>query len=180
MEDLPPMDVPGVEMLGAERYPEVLGVLRDGFETVREQFGITAANNPHYPVFWTVDDVPRAVSRPSLLLGIEVSRELAGCAFAGPSRRRSGCWELRHLAVAPQYRHLGLGARLVAAAARIAADDGAQLLRIGIVAENHTLSHWYHELGFVDVARGQVFEGLPFTVDHLELELGEGHKSTRR
>ncbi|PFG18202.1 ribosomal protein S18 acetylase RimI-like enzyme [Propionicimonas paludicola] len=160
-----------VVTLGASRYPEVLAVLRAGFDTVREQFGITAQNNPHYPVYWTVGDVARAVARPARLLGVEVDSRVAGCAFVGPSRRREGCWELRHLAVDPEHRHRGLGRLLVTEAAAHAAADGAEALRIGIVAENRRLSDWYHGLGFVDVSCGESYPPLPFTVDHLELPL---------
>lgn len=159
--------------LGSDRYGEVLAVLQAGFETVRETFGITRDNNPHYPVFWSIGDVAHAVSRPARLLGVEVDGVVAGCAFVGPSRRRAGCWELRHLAVAPQHRHLGLGRLLVQHAAAFAADDGATTLRIGIVAENLQLSQWYHELGFRAVSCRESYPPLPFTVDHLELPLAE-------
>lgn len=163
----------GIEVttVGSGRYSEVLQVLHAGFATVQDEFGITRENNPHYPVFWSLGDVARAVARPSRLLAVDVDSVLAGCAFLGPSRRRTGCWELRHLAVDPAYRHLGLGGLLVREAARLAAEDGAEVLRIGIVAENLRLASWYHRLGFRTVTSGESFPPLPFTVDHLELDL---------
>ncbi len=162
---------PDVIVVGSVRYAEVLHVLRSGFATVQDEFGITRENNPHYPVFWTLGDVARAVSRPSRLLAAQVDSAVAGCAFVGPSRRRAGCWELRHLAVSPEWRHLGLGELLVSEAARLAAADGAEVLRIGIVAENLRLATWYHRLGFQTVSSGESYPPLPFTVDHLELAL---------
>jgi len=164
---------PEVITVGSRRYSEALQVLRAGFGTVQEEFGITRENNPHYPVFWTLGDVARAVARPSRLLAAEVDSVLAGCVFVGPSRRRAGCWELRHLAVTPERRHLGLGELLVTEAARLAAADGAEALRIGIVAENLQLAAWYHRLGFQTVTSGESYPPLPFTVDHLELDLSQ-------
>lgn len=166
-----------VLVVGSSRYPEVLAVLHAGFESVREQFGITAENNPHYPVYWDLGDVARAVARPARLLGVELGSRIVGCAFAGPSRRRTRCWELRHLAVAPASRHLGVGEALVGAAAECAAEDGATTLRIGIIAENLRLADWYHQLGFQTVTAGESFPPLPFTVDHLELSIGDRDKS---
>lgn len=161
----------------SSRYAEVVAVLRAGFESVREQFGITAENNPHYPVYWEVGDVARAVARPAQLLGVEVDAALVGCAFAGPSRRREGCWELRHLAVIPEFRHRGIGEALIRAAVECAAADGADVLRIGIVAENLRLSQWYARLGFRVVSRGESYPPLPFTVDRLELPVGNSYMS---
>lgn len=163
--------VPPVFTVGPDRYPEVLHVLRAGFETVREQFGITRENDPDYPAYWTLGDVARAVARPSWLLGVELDSVIAGCAFVGPGRQRPGCWELRHLAVAPEHRGRGVGEALVRAAASCAAQDGAEALRIGIVAENLRLADWYHRLGFETVTSGERIPPLPFTVDRLELAL---------
>jgi len=172
-------DAAGLEILrpGSSRYPEVVAVLRAGFESVREQFGITAENNPHYPVYWEVGDVARAVARPAQLLGVEVDAALVGCAFAGPSRRRERCWELRHLAVIPEFRHRGIGEALIRAAVECAAADGADVLRIGIVAENLRLSQWYARLGFRVVSRGESYPPLPFTVDRLELPVSNSYMS---
>jgi ribosomal protein S18 acetylase RimI-like enzyme len=166
-----------VDSLGSGRYLEALAVLRAAFETVREQFGITRENNPHYPVYWGVGDVARAVSRPARLLGVELDSVLVGCAFVGPSTRREGCWELRHLAVVPEARHLGIGEALIRAATEGAVSDGAEVLRIGIVAENLPLAQWYRRLGFRTVSQGESYPPLPFTVDHLELPLRLSDKS---
>lgn len=179
MGDNPRPQPPVVLVVGPDRFPEVLAVVRAGFETVRAEFGITRENNPNYPAFWTLGDVSRAVARPALALGVETDQGLSGCAFLGPSLRRAGCWELRHLAVLPDQRHLGLGGRLVKAAASQAAAYGATALRIGIIAENRRLADWYHSLGFEDVSCAEVYPGLPFTVDHLELGLSEIDKSIK-
>ncbi len=162
---------PGVISIGPDRYAEALEVLHAGFGSVRELFGITVENDPHYPAFWSLGDVARAVGRPSWLLGIVRESTLAGCAFAGPSRHRVGCWELRHLAVVPAHGQRGLGEALVRAAAALAGQDGADVLRIGIVAENRRLAGWYHRLGFDTVSSGEEIPPLPFTIDRLELRL---------
>jgi ribosomal protein S18 acetylase RimI-like enzyme len=156
--------------LGPERYAECLDVLRRGFATVTTDFGITAENTPSNPAFWGEDVVAQVVAKGFSLYGVETDGRLVGCAFVGPSRE-PGRWSLRHLAVAPEARHRGIGEALVAEAVRRARTAGASVLRIGIVAENLRLAQWYHRLGFVTVDAGQQYPGLVFTVDHLELTL---------
>jgi diamine N-acetyltransferase len=156
--------------LGPDRYTECLDVLRRGFGTATTEFGITADNTPSNPAFWPETMVAGVVSKGFALFGLEIAGCLIGCAFVGPSRDPQ-VWSLRHLAVAPEARHLGHGELLVTEATRRARENGATRLRIGIVAENTPLSRWYHRLGFETVEAGAQYPGLVFTVDHLELAL---------
>lgn len=156
---------------GPDRYDECLQVLRDGFGTQVDEFGITPENDPDYPCFWPSGRIAVLVARPTVLLAVEQEGRIVGCCFVGPSRRDAGAWTLRHLAVAPASRHRGCGERLVTEAAARASAAGARLLRIGIIGENVRLSDWYHRLGFVTVDAGRHYGSLPFSVDHLELAL---------
>lgn len=159
--------------VGPERYGECLDVLREAFATEVAGYGITAANTPSNPAFWGPDAVASVVGKEFSLFAITRGDTIVGCAFAGASRSRPRTWELRHLAVTPGYRHLGLGAALVEEAAGRARAAGATVLRIGIVAENVRLSGWYRRLGFVSVG-AQRYPGMVFTVEHLELPLAVG------
>lgn len=153
-----------------ERYPECLAVLRSGFATEVADFGITRENTPSNPAFWGDTAVEAVVARGFGLFAIEEDGRIVGCAFAGPSRSRPDVWSLRHLAVDPATRHAGYGAALVAEGARRARAAGAELLTIGIVAENTRLSEWYRRLGFESIDKTQ-YPGLVFTVEHLRLAL---------
>lgn len=155
---------------GADRYPECLLVLREGFATEVADFGITRENTPSNPAFWGLGEVRAVVAKGFTLFAVADTEGIRGCAFAGPSRTRPGTWGLRHLAVSPAARHLGYGASLVAHAARRARADGAHTLAISIIGEDLRLSAWYRNLGFrsVDLVR---YPGLVFAVEHLELGL---------
>jgi ribosomal protein S18 acetylase RimI-like enzyme len=156
--------------IGADRYADCLDVLHRGFATATADFGITADNTPSNPAFWADDAVPAVVAKGYQLFGVELAGRILGCAFVGASRDPS-VWSLRHLAVAPEARHQGLGEALVFEAVRRARSGGGVRLRIGIVAENLRLADWYHRLGFVTVSAGNRYPGLVFTVDHLEFAL---------
>jgi len=162
---------PSVIDIPSARFPECLDVLHAAFGAEVADYGITAENTPSNPAFWDASVIPSLVGRGFELIGVEGDGRLLGCVFAGASRRRPGVWELRHLAVAPAGRHRGYGELLVAESARRARAAGAQTLRIGIVAENLRLAHWYARLGFVTTESRRQYAGLPFTVDHLELTL---------
>ena len=159
-----------MQELGPERYAECLDVLRRGFATATATYGITADNTPSNPAFWGDDVIPQVVAKGFTVFGVERDGQLAGCAFVGPSRDATR-WSLRHVAVVPEARHLGIGASLVAEAARRARQGGAQRLSIGIVAENTHLAAWDHRLGFETVDAGNRYPGLVFSVDHLDLAL---------
>jgi GNAT superfamily N-acetyltransferase len=153
------------------RYGECLAVLRAAFADVAAEFGLTAANTPSNPAFWTDADLERVIARGSQLFADDVDGRIVCCAFVGPSPSREGTWVLRHLAVVPDARHHGIGASLVGEASRRARAGGAAVLRIGIVADNRRLADWYLRLGFVTVESGRRYPGLVFAVDHLELSL---------
>ena len=120
--------------------------------------------------FWGETAIPAVTGRGFLLFAIEQDGRIVGCAFAGPSKSRPGVWSLRHLAVDPTTRHAGHGAALVAEGARRARSAGAEVLAIGIVAENSQLSQWYRRLGFESIDKTQ-YPGLVFTVERMRLLL---------
>lgn len=154
------------------RYPECLAVLQAGFATEVADFGITRENTPSNPAFWGETAITTVVGRGFELFGVEEDGRIVGCAFAGPSKSRSGVWSLRHLAVDPTTRHAGHGAALVAEGARRARAAGAEVLAIGIVAGNTRLSGWYRRLGFESIGKTQ-YPGLVFTVERMRLPLVE-------
>ena len=153
-----------------DRYAECLQVLRTGFATEVANFGITRENTPSNPAFWDDSAVAAVVGKGFDLFAMELDGRIVGCAFVGPSRSRPDEWSLRHLAVDPTTRHGGYGAALVAEGARRARAAGAELLAIGIVAENIRLSQWYRRLGFESIDK-TAYPGLVFTVERLRLDL---------
>jgi ribosomal protein S18 acetylase RimI-like enzyme len=153
-----------------DRYAECLEILQTGFATEAADYGITRENTPSNPAFWSDTAIPAVVGRGFELFAVEQDGRIVGCAFAGPSKSRPGAWSLRHLAVDPATRHAGHGAALVAEGARRARSAGAEVLAIGIVAENKRLSQWYRRLGFESHGTMQ-FDALVFTVERMSLAL---------
>ena len=78
--------------------------------------------------------------------------------------------ELSNLAVLPEYRHCGIGKKLLEHAYVSAKDQGCKLINIGIVEENKTLRKWYEENGAVHTGTKK-FDFFPFTCGYMEQEL---------
>lgn len=69
-------------------------------------------------------------------------------------------YELKKLAVHPNYRHLGYGMRLLTYARKIAADAHMSKFMLGMIEENPQLKCWYLTHGFVHTGTKH-FEHLP-------------------
>jgi ribosomal protein S18 acetylase RimI-like enzyme len=82
----------------------------------------------------------------------------------------NGECELNNLAVLPEHRHEGIGAKLLAHAFETAKEQGFTKVKIGIVEENQVLRKWYENFGFVHVGT-QKFEFFPFTCGYMEKSL---------
>ncbi|MDQ7992194.1 MAG: GNAT family N-acetyltransferase [Propionicimonas sp.] len=149
-----------------------LQVIRAGFATVAEELGFTAATHPRFPAYWSAERFARARGREGQLLVAEAGGVVVGCCFAGPGPDGDG-WVLNRLAVLPTARHRGIGAGLVRAAAGEAVRHRAGSLGLSIVAANHRLGRWYHELGFELVSTTRP-ETLPFDVAEYRLHLCRG------
>ena len=59
--------------------------------------------------------------------------------------------ELNNLSVLPDYRHQGIGEKLVRHAFDNAGELHCKKMNIGIVEENVILKQWYENLGFVHI-----------------------------
>ena len=75
--------------------------------------------------------------------------------------------ELKKLAVKPEYRHLGYGAKLLSFIRKTAAGFWAKKIKIGIIEENLILKEWYRANGFVHAGIKRI-NHVPFSVGFME------------
>ncbi len=74
--------------------------------------------------------------------------------------------ELNNLAVLPEYRHQGIGRKLLDHSYESARDCGCKLINIGIVEENRLLRKWYEQNGAVHTGTKK-FDFFPFTCGYM-------------
>jgi len=84
--------------------------------------------------------------------------------------RDGAVWYLEKLAVAPEWRHQGLGAALMTRAVAEVREQGGKSISIGIIADNIRLMRWYERFGFRRSGTRR-FASLPFLVCYMSLDL---------
>ena len=151
--------------------PACVGVIKQSFLNIAEQFGITAENSPRFTAF--------SVTAEKLLYQLETERRLMRACFSDNGEivgyysllfsDNREC-ELSNLCVLSQYRHCRIGSRLLRDAFENAAQKGCIKMKIGIVEENRILKKWYEEKGFVPVGTKK-FDFFKFTCGYMDKRL---------
>ena len=159
-----------IRKMSQGEIPECVQVIRESFKTVADEFGFTEENAPRFTAFatdgrrlWyqmTVEKRPMYVfTNRGKIIG-----------YYSISPMEDGCAELNNLAVLPEFRHNGIGAKLLADCFERARILGARKLKIGIVEENKVLRNWYEKHGFVHTGT-EKYDFFPFTCGYMEKEL---------
>jgi diamine N-acetyltransferase len=109
---------------------------------------------------WIRDDLARSVSYITFVRG----PTHIGCIGVEPLV--GSVVELKRLAVLPEHRRQGLGARLVHRGVEQARSAGATEVEVSVIADHLDLIRWYERLGFAQTVTRR-FSHLPFTVAYL-------------
>ncbi|MCI8306469.1 MAG: GNAT family N-acetyltransferase [Lachnospiraceae bacterium] len=128
---------------------ECVKLIRESFSTVAEEFGLTVDNSPRFTAFATTEE--------RLIWHLNVEQRPMYAFFCDGKivgyysllLQDNSEIELNNLCVHPDYRHKGIGEKLVKHAFDVARELGRNKMNIGIVEENILLRKWYEDLGFV-------------------------------
>lgn len=144
-------------------------VIRRGFATVAEDFGLTAENCATNGAFIQADRLIADKRKGNFMYVLTVNNEIAG--FMQLEKKSDEQYELEKITVLPAFRHHGYGKTLLDYAKDKAKKFGAKRLTIGIIEENAVLKDWYSQNGFKHTGTRQ-FTFLPFTVGFMEYAIG--------
>lgn len=158
-----------IRQICGDEIERCAAVLREGFGTVAESFGLTRQNCPTNAAFISAERLEADWHKGNLLFGMYEQGNLIG--FVQLEQKDDAVFELKNLTVLPAYRHLGSGEKLIKCAQEAAAERGGKKIIIGIIEENTVLKNWYLKHGFVHTGT-RVFEHLPFTVGFMHLDIG--------
>lgn len=143
-------------------------IITKSFRTVAVELGLTRDNCPTHTSFMPFDKLQKQFEEGRLMLCSEENGALAG--YCSLRDNGDGTCELENLAVLPEYRHLGIGRALVAAAECEAIRLGCNRIKIGIIEDNTRLKDWYADIGFLHTGTRK-FDHLPFTVGFMEKKI---------
>ena len=156
-----------IRYMSMEEIPKCVSVVRNAFLTVANELGFTQENAPRFTAFAT--DEGRfgyqfcKEKRPMFVYMI--GDKIVGyysLAFLNETDA-----ELNNLAVLPEYRHKGIGRKLLGDCFEKARESGRVKLKIGIVEENRVLRKWYENNGFEHTGTKK-FDFFPFTCGYME------------
>ncbi len=149
---------------------ECVSVIKNSFLTVATEFGFTAENAPRFTAFATTEQrlswQLNNEGRP--MYAYVLDKKIVGYYSLAPQENKE-C-ELNNLCVLPQFRHQGIGKKLLLHSFETAKNLGFSKMNIGIVEENQLLKKWYESFGFMHI-KAIKFDFFPFTCGYMERAL---------
>jgi len=155
-----------IRRMSIDEIPECVEVIRRSFQTVADEFGFTADNAPRFTAFAMDEERLRyrlCVERRPMYVYV-VGRKIVGYYSLAFSDTEA---ELGNLAVVPEWRHRGIGAKLLADATIRTYRRGLSRMKAAIVEENRVLRAWYEAYGFVQTGTVK-YDFFPFTCGYYE------------
>jgi diamine N-acetyltransferase len=159
-----------IKLMTLKDLEECAKVIRQGFSTVAKDFGLTKENCPTNGAFIEKERLIAEKEQGQLMYGMISDHQLIG--YMQLERNSEELYFLQKLVVLPDYRHLGLGTKLLDYAKELVKGWGGKRISIGIIEENTILKNWYIAYGFVPTGTRK-FEHLPFTVGFMELNVAD-------
>ena len=145
-------------------------IVRDSFITVADEFNLTPSNCPTNPAFIDPDHLLKLQADNRELYLVSYGGKPAGFVAIERSINEPGIFYIEKVCVLPEFRHLGMGTKIMGfAMERIKDREGTQA-SVAIIDENVQLKNWYKGLGF-EVTGIKKFDHLPFTVGFMKKKL---------
>ena len=150
-----------------EEISECVRVIRRSHQTVADEFGFTPENAPRYVAFatdenrltWHMDGEHR------LMFADDENGVIRG--YYSLLLKNDGECELGSLSVLPEYRHQGIGEKLLKHAMDTARQQHCKVINLGIVEENTVLRQWYERNGAVHTGT-EKYDFFPFTCGYMK------------
>ena len=146
-------------------------IIRTAFRTVADEFGITRENVPSNPAFITSDNLKGQITKDRSFYILFNQDSAAGTIAIEKSPNEKDLYIIEKVAILSEYRHQGLGKKLMNFAENQIKALGGNIVSVAIIYENLRLRSWYEQQGYVEHGRKK-FDHLPFTVSFLQKHLG--------
>lgn len=157
-----------IKEISKEDLYECTDVIKESFSSVAEEFNITEQNAPRYVAFsTTAKKLSDQYDNGRKMFAYFNSCKIVG--FYSLEFDGSEC-ELNNLCVLPDYRHKGIGDKLIEHSFNTAKDNNCTKMNISIVEENQLLKKWYIGYGFVPLYTKK-YDFFPFTCGYMRKEL---------
>lgn len=150
-----------------EDIKECVAVIVKSFMTVADEFGFTIDNAPRFTAFATTEErINWHLNGEQRPMYVYCEDDAIVGYYSLLIQDNSQC-ELNNVCVLSEYRHKGIGDKLLEHSFTTAKGLGCTKMNIGIVEENEILKKWYASYGFVHTGT-QKFDFFPFTCGYME------------
>jgi len=143
-------------------------VLNKAFITVAQKYNFTKENAPTFPAFINSDIIENQISNGLKMYGYKKDDQVIGC--AGYSYYKDKIYFIERLATLPEFRHLGIGKKLMQFVENEIKKIGGKIAEIHVVNKNNILREWYKGLNYVEIRIDEI-KTLPFNLCVMNKEL---------
>jgi len=137
----------------------VTDILNQAFMTVAIQFNFTKENAPRFPAFIDLNVIENSMNNGLKMFGYELNKQIVAC--VGYSHYKDQIYFIERLATLPEYRHLGIGKKLMKFAENKIRENNGKIIEIHVVDVNKTLIDWYKKLDFIGIRIDEI-KAVPF------------------
>ena len=152
-----------------EDVSAVLKVLNLSHGTIARDFNFTKEDNPTNNAFIDEKTLREQLKNGIALYGLKMDNRLVGCIAIEKSKREADTYYIEKVSVLPEFRHQGIGVRLMDFATDKIKNAGGKMISIALIDSNSKLKKWYLSQGFVETGFKD-FEHLPFRVCFMRKE----------
>ena len=150
--------------------PECVRVIRKSFQTVADELGFTRENAPRFTAFATTEErLTWQLDEERRLMYLDEEDGVI-CGYYSLRLNDDGTCELGNLSVLPEYRHRGIGGKLLQHSVETARKQNRGVMKLSIVEENTVLRKWYERNGAVHTGT-EKYDFFPFTCGNMMIRL---------
>jgi len=148
-------------------FQELAQLLNDSFGTVAVDFGLTIENCPTNSAFITSEELKSQLTENREFYAFHNEIAFIGFIAIERSLREAGTYYIEKVAVHPNFRHEGIGEKLMLYAESRIEKLGGSRISIALIDSNVQLKKWYLKQGFT-ITETKIYEHLPFDVCFME------------
>jgi ribosomal protein S18 acetylase RimI-like enzyme len=134
-------------------------ILNRAFMTVALEYNLTKENAPRHPAFLDPKAIEAQLHKGLKMYGYVVNDKTVGCVGYWCDNDKN--YYIERLATLPEYRHLGIGKKLMEFVENKMAVNGGKTIEIHVLDKNILLIEWYKKLGYAEI-RIDELKHLPF------------------
>jgi diamine N-acetyltransferase len=146
----------------------ITDILNKAFTTVAKQYNFTKENAPTFPAFINYDRIENSLNNGLKMFGYKNDNQIIG--IVGYSFYKDKIYFIERLATLPEFRHSGIGKKLMQFVENKIKEIGGKIAEIHVVDKNIVLREWYNKLNYMEIRIDEI-KTLPFNSCVMNKEL---------